>query len=113
MLSADTWAVQQWGTVDLGDERRKRRAVAMGARMAAQPEASLPQQMGSRAGLRGAYGILNHPAVTLDQLLAPHSQATVDAAGHRPYVLLIQDTTELDFTAHPQTQGLGPIGDGG
>jgi hypothetical protein len=113
MLSADSWAMQQWGTVELGDVRRKRRAVAMGARMVAQPEASLPQQMGSRAALRGAYGLLNHAAVTLEQLLAPHREATLAAAGQSQYVLMVQDTTELDFTAHPHTQGLGAIGDGG
>lgn len=80
--------------------------------MAAQPEASLPQQMGARAALRGAYGLLNHPEVTLEQLLAPHIEATLTAAGQSRCVLMIQDTTELDFTAHPKTQGLGPIGDG-
>ena len=40
-LSADEWADQQWGQVDLGDERLDRRAVTIGTRMATNPEDSL------------------------------------------------------------------------
>ena len=68
--------------------------------------------MESRAALRGAYRILNHPEVTLVALLAPHCTATLTAAGQVPLVLMVEDTTELDYTAHPHTTGLGPIGDG-
>jgi len=31
-LSASEWAAQQWAQADLGDQRRTRRAVEMGAR---------------------------------------------------------------------------------
>jgi hypothetical protein len=111
-LSASEWAAQQWAQADLGDRRRTQRAVEMGAKIAAHPDASLPNQMESRAALRGAYRILNHPEVTLEALLAPHCQATLTAAGQVPLVLMAEDTTELDYTAHPHTTGLGPIGDG-
>ena len=84
----------------------------IGAKMTAHPDASLPNQMESRAALRGAYRILNHPEVTLVALLAPHCVATLTAAGQVPLVLMVEDTTELDYTAHPHTTGLGPIGDG-
>jgi len=84
----------------------------MGAKMVAHPDASLPNQMESRAAVRGAYRILNHPEVTLEALLAPHCQATLTAAGQVFLVLMVEDTTELDYTAHPHTTGLEPIGDG-
>src|SRR5512135_2951238 len=111
-LAASEWAAQQWAQADLGDQRRTQRAVEIGAKMAAHPDASLPNQMESRATLRGAYRLLNHPEVTLETLLAPHCQATLAAAGHVPLVLMVEDTTELDYTAHSHTTGLGPIGDG-
>jgi len=112
IASASEWAAQQWARVDLGDQRLNRRALVIGGKMAAQPEASLPNQMGSRAALRGAYRLFNHPAVSLAALLTPHWQATVEAAGQAALVLMVEDTTELDYTAHPHTRGLGPIGDG-
>jgi hypothetical protein len=112
MLSASEWAVQQWGQADLGDRRLTRRAVEMGAKMAANPEASLPEQMKDPAALEAAYRLLNHPYVTMEDLLAPHLQQTRCEAGEYELVLFVEDTTELDYTAHPSKTGLGPIGDG-
>ena len=112
MLSTGAWAAQQWAQVELGDRRLTRRAVAMGMQMAAHAEASLPEQMGSPSALKAAYGLLNHPGVSLAALTAPHRQQTLHAAGAEPVVLLVEDTTELDFTAHASKTGLGPIGDG-
>ena len=47
---------------------------------------------------------------TMDVLLRAHTQATEERMKGHPVVLCVQDTTELDYTAHPQTQGMGPIG---
>jgi hypothetical protein len=44
VLTASEWAAQQWATVKLGDARLTQRAAEMGAKMAAHPEASLPNQ---------------------------------------------------------------------
>jgi hypothetical protein len=112
ILSVGEWAAQQWAQVELGDRRLTRRAVAIGACMAAHSEASLPEQMGSPSMLKAAYGLLNHPGISLDRLTAAHRQQTLQAARAAPVVLLVEDTTELDFTAHASKTGLGPIGDG-
>ncbi|MBI3961970.1 MAG: IS4 family transposase [Deinococcus sp.] len=110
--SAAQWAAQQFGQVDLGDKRLNQRAVEMAVKMAAYPEASLPNQMGSRTALVGAYRLFNNETVTVEALLAPHCQQTLAAAALFPVVLMAEDTSELDYTAHPSTTGLGPIGDG-
>jgi len=109
-LSPAEWANQQWGRCDFGDRRLTARAVAMGSRMAAKPGASLPKQMGPWAALIGAYRFLDNAQVTLERLLAPHWEATRAAAGRVGVALLIQDWTTLDYSAHLQTQGLGPVG---
>ena len=111
-LPPGEWAARHFASVALGDARRNRRAVEIAAKLAARPEASLPEQLRERAALRGAYLLLNNPAVALEALLAPSIQQTVAAARQEPVVLFAEDTTELDYTAHPQTAGLGPIGDG-
>jgi hypothetical protein len=111
-LSTSEWAAQQWARVELGDRRLTRRAVAIGTQMAAHSEASLPEQMGAPSVLKAAYWLLNHPGVSLAALTAPHRQQTLQAARAVPVALLVEDTTELDFTAHTAKTGLGPIGDG-
>jgi hypothetical protein len=56
--------------------------------------------------------MLNRPGVSLEKLTAPHRQQTLATAGHFPVVLMVEDTTELDYTAHANMTGLGPIGNG-
>lgn len=112
MLSNSAWALQQWATAELGDRRLTQRAVAIGSLMAADPAASLPEQMKAPNMLKAAYGLLNHPGVSLAALLAPHREQTLQAARQTAVVLLVEDTTELDYTAHRHKTGLGPIGNG-
>src|SRR5205807_6190930 len=97
----------------LGDRRRAARAVRVGAALAATPDASLPAQTQTWGDLTAAYRRLNAPDVTHAALSTPHWRQTRAAAGGHAPVLFIQDTTEVDDTAHPHTGGLGPIGDGG
>src|SRR5579864_6737305 len=106
------WARAQWAGAALGDRRRSARAVRLGAALAAHPAASWPTQTEQWGDLKAAYRLLNEPDVTHAALSQPHwEQPRAAAAGPAP-VLFIQDTTELDYTAHRQTQGLGHIGDG-
>ncbi len=107
------WAEQQWSTAALGDVRRTRRAVQLGAALASRPEASLPQQTGSWGGLKSAYRLLSEPDVTHAALSEPHWQATRQQAGQADIVLFVQDTSDLDFTAHRHTKGLGWTGNTG
>ena len=111
---ADTaqWAQRQFGSVDLGDKRRNRRAVEVAARIAQAPEASLPKRMQSHAQVDGAYRLLSNPEVSMEALLEPHRQQTLEAARREPLVLLLEDSSELDYTKHRKMRGLGPIGDG-
>lgn len=111
-LSANEWADQQWGQVDLGDVRLNRRAAEIGARMAAHPEASLPNQMQSPSMLEAAYRLMGNQHVSMQALLAPHCQQTLEAARQQEVTLWVEDTTELDYTAHASKTGLGPIGNG-
>ncbi len=110
LLSASEWAQQTFGQVRLGHRRRRERAVTMAAGIAADPAASLPKQMGNEAALHAAYRFLQTPDVTYEQLIRTHVQQTREAMGKPERVLLIQDTTEVDYQPHPTTTGLGPRG---
>jgi hypothetical protein len=111
MASAWTWAEQQFGSAALNDRRRTRRLVESAARIALQPERTLPQVFDWN-GLRAFYRLCDQEAVTLATVQQPHWQQTRRAMGGHPLVLILHDTTELDFTSHKALQGTGPIGDG-
>lgn len=112
ILSSTGWAKRQFGNVQLEDKRRRPRAVTMGAAFMRNPGASLPQQMGSPKALKAAYRLLAEEDVTFSALMEPHWRQTLEMAHQHPVVLFVQDTTLLDYSHHPATTGLGPIGDG-
>jgi hypothetical protein len=112
LLSAHEWAEFTFGGVHLGDERLRRRAVAIAEAIATLPQASLPRQMQQPGALQATYRFMHNPQVSYEQLMRPHLEQTREMAGKPEQVLLIQDTTDLDYQAHPTTRGLGPIGPG-
>jgi hypothetical protein len=111
ILRSVEWARRQFGSIDLGDQRRDRRVVAMAAHLVRNPSASLPTQMGSPKALKAAYRVLGEEDVSYGALMAPHWEQTRRVASQERLVLMVQDTTEIDHTHHPTTKGLGPIGD--
>jgi len=92
------WAEAQWGNARLGDRRRTRRAVRLGAAIAAQSAASLPKQTQQWSDLKAAYRLLHQEEVTFEQLSLPHWQLTrMHAEGMQgAVVLFVQDGSELD-----------------
>jgi hypothetical protein len=109
---AADWADQTFGSVDLGDRRRTKRLVTLATAWATSPTKTMPQQSKAPAALKASYRLLHTDEVNVAQILAPHTEETRQLAATCPVVLLVQDTTAFDFTAHRQTSGLAPIGDG-
>jgi hypothetical protein len=110
--SASEWAVVTYGSVMLGDERRTQRAVKIASALARDPMASLPKQLGGQATTKAAYRFLESAQTSYEQLMRPHLHQTKALMQQQKRVLLIQDMTEVDYEHHPQTSGLGPIGNG-
>ena len=111
-LSPQEWAQRTFGEVRLGDKRRRERAVRLATALAREPQGSLPKQAGQRKQVQATYRFLQNHRVSYEALLRPHVEQTRAQLAQRPVVLLIQDTTELDYQAHRATSGLGPIGNG-
>jgi Transposase DNA-binding/Transposase Tn5 dimerisation domain len=112
LLSPLLWAEATFGSVRLGDPRRDRRAVAIAQAMATETGASLPKQLHDEAALEATYRFLHSGHVSYEDLIRPHVEMTGQDSREQREVLLIQDTTEVDYQHHPKTSGLGPIGNG-
>ena len=105
------WLEEEFGAVELPDARLKRRLVSLASDFFARPAMNLPQACGSRSKTKAAYRFLDHKAVNLMTLLGGHYRATAARAAKEPVILAVQDTTELDYSAHPETEMLGPLCD--
>lgn len=108
-VDPEDWAQEEFGRAVLGDERLNRRLEELGRSFYAQPGSNLPQACGSRAKAKGAYRFFDNKSVTMEKILKPHVEATARRIAEHKIVLSVQDTTSLNYTAHPLMEDLGPI----
>ncbi len=112
LSNPEEWAATEFATADLGDRRRTKRLVRLGAMMAGNSSGSIPQQTGGGADMKAAYRLFDAEGVTHAAICQPHFEHTRHACGQIPMVFLVQDTMVLNFTSHTACAGLGPIGEG-
>jgi hypothetical protein len=70
----------------------------------------VPEACQSRSKTKAAYRFFDHPETHMDVLLKPHFEATQQRVAAEKVVLAVQDTTSLNYSTHPATENLGPIG---
>ncbi|MBI2890744.1 MAG: IS4 family transposase [Nitrospirae bacterium] len=111
LLDPLEWAVMQFSDAHLGDVRRSKRLVRVAAALAARPTGTLPRAFPDAAGLKGGYRLLSGSEVTHEDIVEPPTRKTHQLCQQPGTYLLIEDTTQLDFTSRRATRGLGRIGD--
>jgi Transposase DNA-binding/Transposase Tn5 dimerisation domain len=103
------WAVNEFADAELGDPRRTIRVIELATALAQHPTASLPEACGTGAMLKAAYRFFSNDAIEPQDVLHSHIEATYSRLAKVPLVLAVQDTTEVDWTSHRATKGLGPL----
>lgn len=106
---AKDWAEDEFGRVQLPDERLRQRLLTMARDLYARPQAQIPEACQSRAKTKAAYRFFDHAETRMEILLEPHYQATRQRLTSEKMVLAVQDSTSLNYTAHPATEDLGPL----
>ena len=94
--------------IDLGDERLNKRSKHLLEALADDPEASINAACDGWGDTVAAYRFFNNDAVTPEEILRPHREATIRRIREHPVVLLVQDTSELDFTRISTTSSSRP-----
>ena len=103
----ESWVRQEVETGIFGDARLDRRLMSTLEALASSPTSSVPQACGSWAATKGAYRFWSSKRVTPEAIRGSHARSTQARIDGQRRVLVVQDTTELDFTHHPKTRGLG------
>ena len=104
------WAVHEFADADLGDVRRTQRLVELAHVLAQHPTAALPEACGDGAMLKAAYRFFANDDREPQDVLCSPIESTYRRLDKVPLVLAVQDTTAVDWTGHPATTGLGPLG---
>ncbi len=112
LLRPAQWAESEFALAQLGDQRRTQRLVKVATNLAQSPGGTLPQAFPEWSELKAAYRFFNQPKISFPAIQRPHWQRTRAACQPAGQYLLIEDTSELDYTDHPMTEEMGGIGNG-
>jgi len=104
------WVIEEFAQAALPDPRLCQRLQRITTAFAQKPTAPIPQSCSSWSQAKGAYRFLENERVVSSHIRQAHHQATLDRVKAHPVVLAVQDTTMLNYSTHPKTQGLGPLG---
>jgi hypothetical protein len=104
------WCRDEFATVELQDARLNSRCGELAVQLATQPSGPINRACEDWADTKAAYRFFDNDKVTPERIRAPHHQRTVERIAQYKHVLAVQDTSFLNYTRHPQTEGLGAIG---
>lgn len=107
----EEWAAEEFSGARLKDKRLTKRLVKITGALMAAPGSSVPKACGSWGASKAAYRFFDNKRVDTDEIIRTHREGVQKRAAREKVVLAVADTTQVDFTSHPETDGLGPLAD--
>lgn len=103
------WITQEYGSINIGDERLNKRAKQLLKRFSDTPLESIPERCKGWAETKATYRFFENDLVTAKKVIKPHRLATLNRIKEHPIVLLLQDTTTLNYSGQKERVDTGPI----
>jgi len=91
----------------INDKRIRNRLSKTIDQLSQYPNHSIPQACKKPAEIKGAYRLLDNKKVTPDGILSGHKEATKTRMAEHKIVLLVQDTTDFNYTRSSSVKGMG------
>jgi hypothetical protein len=104
------WSESEFGHARLGDMRRTRRLVALGAEVATRPSGLVTKSCTTSASREGAFRLLENRSVSVAAIQASVHEATVFRSAKYRQVIVPLDGSSLMITDDGRSKGLGRIG---
>ena len=113
MTTGATFGETHFGQAALGDPRRTRCLVRIADRIYRHPGGTLPAKLHEPKDYKAMDRLMNRPEATHAAVLEAHRRHTLGQMRRGPRaVLVLHDTTELDYSGLRSIPDLGPIGGG-
>jgi len=104
-----SWAEMELQGINLGDTRLEKRSFKLLESLGGNSSANLPEACGGWPETKAAYRFFENKAVNAEKILQPHKASTINRMAQHKVVLLIQDTTQLNYSTQHQKGGVGPL----
>jgi hypothetical protein len=113
-VAQTSFGTTHFGTAVLGDRRRTERLVQIADSIYRHPGGTLPHKLHRPSDYKAMVRLMNRREVTHAAVLRPHHERTLSQMRQAAEpVLVLHDTTELDYSGLTSIRDLGPIGNGG
>src|SRR5271166_2694296 len=113
MTTVASFGERHFGAALLGHRRRTQCLVRIAQQIYRHPGGTLPAKLQQPKDYKAMDRLMNRPETTHAAVLEPHRQQTLKQMRHRNgVVLVLHDTTELDYSGLHSITDLGPIGGG-
>ena len=112
-LHSEDWVEDEFGGAEFGHRATELRFVKIARSKAQNPAVPYTQSFdGNRHELKALYRFIGNEReeITPDSMLAPHRKRTIGRMKGEKRVLVIQDSSDLDFSDRLDCNGLGVIG---
>lgn len=100
----------EFDNMEVNDKRIIDRTVKSIDTLVEHPCESIPAAFEDCGQTKAFYRLIKNDNFEASVLLECHRKRTIERIINEDTILQIQDTTELDFTTHKKTKGLGPYG---
>jgi hypothetical protein len=112
-MDDSTFGRRNFAGADLGDARRVARLIRVADQLALHPGDTFPKKFHDPAALKGFYRLMEQPTVTHASVLASHLALTHECMQEEQgAVLILHDTSVLDFSGLTSIKELGQVGNG-
>lgn len=111
-IQGNSWARCEFSSCELGHRDRNERLIYSAEHIAMAPHFSANHALkGDSAGITGWYRLIEspHKKVNFASILGGHRESTYRRMLPQNIILAVQDSTSLNFTSKPQTQGIGHL----
>ena len=103
------WIEAELAECQMHDARHTKRLARLLGRLSERPVSSIPTACHGWAETVAAYRFLNNPAIGVQEILSGHTHATLERIRTQEVVLLVQDTTFLNYGTTQPKAGMGTV----
>ena len=96
-----SWAEQELKDTGLPDKRLNQRLIKIVQQAVQQPSATIPQASETWSDTKATYDFWKSERFDYGDIIEGHRQKTLERAKEKELVLMIQDTSDFNFTHHP------------
>lgn len=108
--STQRWMKSEFSNSNFGDLRLDKRYFDIIEELSKKSESNVSSAFESWKEIKACYRFIENKKVTIDKILSPHTNKTIERIKKNPIVLLLQDTTYIDYSERHKTKNLDLIG---